>query len=1737
MSPAIGSQSNIPVPPRPSSSQSESSAPNHLSQPQLPQQGYNQQMQASSMYATKMHQGIMSSSYPGPHYPQSNYPRQQGSLGAMPGYGPPQGPAGYPAGRMGTQGGYPYGNSQYGGYGGANSLMPPPPGPQYPKAAGAASTMGAVPPQAPGVPPRPMYLRQHLQQKMYGYNSPMTPPGGDGASPSPSEGGPPPPGGGPMPPGACYSQCPPAPMSGPSSLLSQQGGVGGSPPVTGPGQDGGGGGRSQLAPPPTVLDEGSQASNASASSSLPEEHLGPGDKGGSSKQPPMSHPPTPNTLPSPGGASMSSFHDEFESVSSPSWPRTPASPVVNSQVYEHHMIKRPDGLLKLYDMSEDPERRAFLDKLIMYNDERGTPITQCPTISKQPLDLFRLYLIVKDRGGFVEVTKAKHWKDVAGVLGIGASSSAAYTLRKQYIKHLLPFECKFDRGGIDPQPIISQLESASRKKTKVSPSGASQDYGPPAQTMESYPTSGGYHPGAPYPPSGPPSMMGASEYPCPPGYPPSNHVGGGCEPDGYPPSEEGPYPGEGYPPPHGYPQAPPYAAASQASLSGGSCGYAGPGGDQYGPAAPEGYPHEGGYNGRDPYSSSGYPMRPQAGAPPYPPQYQGSHYDRERFEQQQQAQQQQQQQQQPQQPQQQQQGASGGAPPSSQPGATAVPPRPQPPPSSQMGAGPPSAAEPLYQYGSSAAATGPAPPSQAAAAAGSYQSRPYPPGPQTTPGQAPPYSTPSPQGAAPPPPQGSTPEPYPPTRGPPDQAYQMYPGGGQQVYPGAVTPPQGQGGQPPPTASKAGPYPQQPTVQRDAPYPKRHPDFMKPQEPYPPVPPHLGAGPPYVPPQPAQPPASQQYPDRSQYPYRPPHMMTPPPSSMPQQGWGRGAAESQYRGYPSNAYPPHSGAPPERWEGPRIGDGAPPTGAWGMSRGAPPAQGEPYPPQGPMIGAGGPQVNAMGHHKMAAAYARDRAYPPAGKMPPGGPYGPAPPSRKEVVFPPDSVEAVMPVATKRRRLYAKDVSPVEAWRLMMSLKSGLLAEGTWSLDVLSVLLYDDTSVLYFGLSHLPGLLETLMEHFRRCLSLVFNTPDDLELGYESKAEKEEVPEPERPWYLLDRDAPAKDPLEGLIVPTQIDICDRTSVLSGPSFTWRTRCGKVVRTRPDDDGSLHVVDGEKRWDVHEGFTASPEHWQLGGGEITAHIQTCFESDTNNVRFVRLLTPSKKNVERKVSASPHKVVTTSATPPASQDESRSKLSDMLAKQKAANCKREPVVLIEDIRSKIKLEAGRVDHIKQEVKEPEVKEERHSNDRKRQEEEEQQASKKAAEESKAEPEVVPESETKQEEETTATSTPKAVESEKEQEVVPSREGDDSECRTEKVFPRLREDRPRKRPLPESTEEEAYCRDEPSLCVVSEAREALGRRCVCISTLLRNLSFVPGNDAEMSKHAGLLVVLGRLLLLRHWHAPRRGAPRHFDQEESALDDHCSSLLAEREWWWDCLQALRENTLVCLANMAGQLALAPFPEEISLPLLDGLLHWATCGSACARDPLPQSTLSPQRLALEALCKLSVQESNVDLLLATPPWSRTEALLGQLARWLGRGQDQVLRELALVLLSNVAPAGSGAARAVALQGPCLAHLLAFVEQAEQSALQVANAQGVAALRENPELMGTTLDMVRRAAATLRCLARVPDNRPLFLQLQPRLLTLVMSQILDQGVAAILADVLFECSQQSPPSPSSQSVPS
>ena len=64
---------------------------------------------------------------------------------------------------------------------------------------------------------------------------------------------------------------------------------------------------------------------------------------------------------------------------------------------------------KQLDFTPEPDRRIFLERLFLFMEERGNAITQNPTISKQPIDLYKLYCLVKERGGMVDVSAATSW--------------------------------------------------------------------------------------------------------------------------------------------------------------------------------------------------------------------------------------------------------------------------------------------------------------------------------------------------------------------------------------------------------------------------------------------------------------------------------------------------------------------------------------------------------------------------------------------------------------------------------------------------------------------------------------------------------------------------------------------------------------------------------------------------------------------------------------------------------------------------------------------------------------------------------------------------------------------------------------------------------------------------------------------------------------------------------------------------------------------------------------------------------------------------------------------------------------------------------------------------------------------------------------------------------------------------------------------------------------------------------
>jgi len=68
----------------------------------------------------------------------------------------------------------------------------------------------------------------------------------------------------------------------------------------------------------------------------------------------------------------------------------------------------------------------------------------------------------------VQVNKNKKWRELATNLNVGTSSSAASSLKKQYIQCLYAFECKIERGE-DPPPDIFAAADSKKSQTKIQP--------------------------------------------------------------------------------------------------------------------------------------------------------------------------------------------------------------------------------------------------------------------------------------------------------------------------------------------------------------------------------------------------------------------------------------------------------------------------------------------------------------------------------------------------------------------------------------------------------------------------------------------------------------------------------------------------------------------------------------------------------------------------------------------------------------------------------------------------------------------------------------------------------------------------------------------------------------------------------------------------------------------------------------------------------------------------------------------------------------------------------------------------------------------------------------------------------------------------------------------------------------------------------------------------------------------
>ncbi|XP_075945395.1 AT-rich interactive domain-containing protein 3A-like [Anarhichas minor] len=123
---------------------------------------------------------------------------------------------------------------------------------------------------------------------------------------------------------------------------------------------------------------------------------------------------------------------------------------------------------KLYELDNDPQRKEFLDQLFVFMQKRGTPVNRIPIMAKQVLDLYKLYKLVTEKGGLVEVINKKIWREITKGLNLPTSiTSAAFTLRTQYMKYLYPFECE-KKGLSSPGELQAAIDSNRREGRRPS---------------------------------------------------------------------------------------------------------------------------------------------------------------------------------------------------------------------------------------------------------------------------------------------------------------------------------------------------------------------------------------------------------------------------------------------------------------------------------------------------------------------------------------------------------------------------------------------------------------------------------------------------------------------------------------------------------------------------------------------------------------------------------------------------------------------------------------------------------------------------------------------------------------------------------------------------------------------------------------------------------------------------------------------------------------------------------------------------------------------------------------------------------------------------------------------------------------------------------------------------------------------------------------------------------------------
>jgi AT-rich interactive domain-containing protein 1 len=341
----------------------------------------------------------------------------------------------------------------------------------------------------------------------------------------------------------------------------------------------------------------------------------------------------------------------------------------------------------------------------------------------------------------------------------------------------------------------------------------------------------------------------------------------------------------------------------------------------------------------------------------------------------------------------------------------------------------------------------------------------------------------------------------------------------------------------------------------------------------------------------------------------------------------------------------------------------------------------------------------------------------------------------------------------------------------------------------------------------------------------------------------------------------------------------------------------------------------------------------------------------------------------------------------------------------------------------------------------------------------------------------------------------------------------------------------------------------LIPDTIQSYSQLCLSWSNVIRGFSFNPANELHLVNHHGLLRLIGRLLMLyvesgnetKQLSRRRKqeleekdekqpiGSKKTSPEEDAAIkaeDEKKRMAMVStekddmRSYLLDVANQLRDDAFTILSFISGSIDLFDLDSEISYPIFNALIHWTVSHSVLSKDPIvPWGIICPRDFCLEIIAKMSVIENNVDLLLSTGSWKRIEEFVRIVSDLLHMGEDTPIREFALVIMGALCQASESVCVIAALETNIVKNVISFMEAVDSKMHEVVSTKGMNELRNNPECIGTSIGMLRRAGLLLSYIVQYESCRKPFLKYMNNLINLTISHYMDTRVAIQIASIV------------------